>query len=323
MELSSQQRLYLQAVFDHFHQHGVWPTYRELERHFYALQIGLNIEEVSKNLPAGLSNIFTPIGDAMLTVPAIHVCRGSESDLRDFIWMIRFCVEQYLASNDPVPNFSSEDLLKRLFMPASSIRKIGALIQIEPGIYENFIAAPATNGWYFTISRDVLRFQGVTTIEQYLTKRALPDDVSVSPVGEQKNPAVERVEELQLHPAIRSYCWDLYTVGNYDNAVLNATKLLEIQVRDRAHLPLTMVGVDVMNQAFRGRNPPLHYGQVDAEQEGLAELLRGMIRIFKNPQSHRIVGMQNKTECLSVLLLCSTLLYIVDNVEYRGGTPSP
>lgn len=47
-------------------------------------------------------------------------------------------------------------------------------------------------------------------------------------------------------------------------------------------------------------------------------LLRGIIQVFKNPQSHRFVGVQSKSECLGVLLICSNLLYVVDNATYVG-----
>jgi hypothetical protein len=43
-------------------------------------------------------------------------------------------------------------------------------------------------------------------------------------------------------------------------------------------------------------------------------LLRGIILVYKNPQSHRHIGMQNKSECLGVLLICSNLLSIIDNL---------
>ncbi len=74
----------------------------------------------------------------------------------------------------------------------------------------------------------------------------------------------------------------------------------------------------MINNAFSQNNPRLRYGEIDAEQLGLMSLLRGMIQVFKNPQSHRFVGMRSKAGCLSVLLMCSTLLYIVDNIEYVG-----
>ena len=41
-------------------------------------------------------------------------------------------------------------------------------------------------------------------------------------------------------------------------------------------------------------------------------LLRGIIQVYKNPQSHRHVGVQNKSECLGMMLICSNLLNIID-----------
>ncbi len=317
MELSEQQLLYLQTIFKYFHLYGEWPSYRKLEHDLYQVDPDLDLEVIAKSLPTGLSNEFLPEGNAILTIPAIHLCQNAEGDLEDFVWLIRLCVERYLASTEEIPQFSSEELYNQLRMPDLALRKVGLLIRIEPGIYQTFTANPDAGSWSFEISRDIRRFQGVTTLEQYLAKRDQLSRIAGRVINE---PAVvvEPVENLQLHPDIRAHCWDLYTVNNYDNAVLNATKLLEINVRRKAHLPLTQVGVEVINNAFSQNNPRLRYGEIDAEQLGLMSLLRGMIQVFKNPQSHRFVGMRSKAECLSVLLMCSTLLYIVDNIEYVG-----
>jgi hypothetical protein len=50
----------------------------------------------------------------------------------------------------------------------------------------------------------------------------------------------------------------------------------------------------------------------------MISLLRGIIQVFKNSQSHRFAGVQSKADCLAVLLMCSNLLYIVDNAEFVG-----
>jgi uncharacterized protein (TIGR02391 family) len=316
-QLSTQQLLLLQTIFDHFNREASWPTYREVARELY----GLDVEELSKSLPAGFCNAYAPMGQVILTVPALYLCKNSTSILRDFLWLIRLSVEQYFASPEVAPQFSSDMLSERLQMSATSIRKVGLLAQFEPGIYHFFHMDSTSPSWYFEIAHDIRRFQGVTTIDQYLEKRGqLAIAPSTSQAGQQQpqSVTVEAVESLQLHPDIRTHCWDLYSVGNYDNAVLQATKLLEINVRNKARLPLDMVGVDIINQAFGAKNRRLDYGQVEAEQQGVRELLCGMIRVFKNPQSHRFVGMQSKADCLGVLLMCSTLLYIIDNVKYVG-----
>jgi len=166
---------------------------------------------------------------------------------------------------------------------------------------------------------DLRRFRDVKTIEQYLEKRDIPKKVpSQATTPTPKGSVIAFTDELRLHPDIRSRCWDLYTAGKYDDAILNATKAVEVAVRSKANLPQSSVGVDVINAAFSVKKPLLRYSKIDAEQEGMMSLLRGIIQVFKNPHSHRFVGVQNKAECLSVLLMCSTLLYIVDNAEYVG-----
>ncbi len=318
MELSEQQLLYLQTIFNYFHINGAWPSYRHLEHELDQIDANLDIESLAKSLPDGLSNEFLAGGNAILTIPAIQLCQGAEGDLEDFVWLIRLCTEHYLVSTDEVPFFSSDDLYNQLRMSELSISRVGLLVEIEPGIYQGFAGNPEVGNWYFQIAHDIRRFRGVTTLAQYLEKRDQLKRVVGTTIDEPVV-SVEAVDELQLHPAIRAQCWDLYTVNNFDNAVLNATKLLEINVRQKARLPITLVGVDVMNQAL-GNNPRLGYGEIEAERLGLMSLLRGMIQVFKNPQSHRFVGMRSKAECLSVLLMCSTLLYIIDNVEYIGST---
>jgi uncharacterized protein (TIGR02391 family) len=122
-------------------------------------------------------------------------------------------------------------------------------------------------------------------------------------------------EVVQLHPAIREKCWSLYTQGNYDDAIFNATKALEVAVRTKANLPDTCIGKDVINTAFSSKNPLLRYSRIDAEQEGMMSLLRGIIQVYKNPQSHRHVGVQNQTECLGLLLMCSNGLSVIDTLQ--------
>jgi uncharacterized protein (TIGR02391 family) len=114
-------------------------------------------------------------------------------------------------------------------------------------------------------------------------------------------------------------CWGLYTQGSYDNAILAATRAVEVAVRRKARLPDDLVGVNLITQAFKPDNPILVYSDLRAEQEGMMALLRGMILVYKNPQSHRHVEVQNQSECLAILLMCSNLLYTIDALSVREG----
>src|SRR5947209_10474145 len=129
---------------------------------------------------------------------------------------------------------------------------------------------------------------------------------------------VSEMWNLEIHPDIYAKCWHLYTARKYDDAILNATKALEVAIRTKARLSDDIVGATLVNRAFKPDKPILRYSNIDAEQEGMMSLLRGIIQVFKNPQSHRFVGVQSKSECLSMLLMCSNLLHVVENAEVVG-----
>src|SRR6266852_449189 len=325
VNLTDDQQLYLQTIFDYLHENGKWPTHKYLDTQFRRTYPDLDIEEISKSFPEGLTSAFSPYSnfptEAILTVPAACLCQGSQEEQANFAHAIECCVGKYYASNEEDVRVSSEDLSRELNMPYLSICKVGLLMKQEAFIYTSFGENEDVAGWHWNcaINRNIRRFRSVTTIEQYLEKRNMLRSVTSQPTEPYfRSSVAAQAEEPQLHPDIRSKCWDLYNDVKYDEAILNATKALEVAVRTRANLPQNCVGVDVINTAFSLRRPLLRYSQVEAEQEGMMSLLRGIIQVFKNTQSHRFVGVQDKSECLAVLLMCSNLLYVVDNTDFVG-----
>jgi uncharacterized protein (TIGR02391 family) len=329
-KLTDEQRLCLQMIFDYFHEHGKWPTYSYLERTFHQRHPELDLDEIVESLPPGLSKplsayTFSVIGsaneEAILTVPAIYLCQGAVEDLTDFVQSLRFCGERYYSSDKNDRQVSSSDLISQLGLSSLSARKVGLLFQVEVWMFTSF-SIDGKGNWQCRLSREVRKFRDVTTIEQYLAKRAELKSVkqSVAPLTEttQQSIVVTEMGNLEIHPEIYTRCWHLYSARRYHDATLNATKALEVTVRTRAKLPPTCVGVDVFTVAFRPNKPLLRYSNIEPEQEGMISLLRGIIQVFKNPQSHRFAGVQSKADCLAVLLMCSNLLYIVDNAEFVG-----
>jgi hypothetical protein len=177
MELSDNQRLYLQTIFDYFHDHGKWPTYKYVDRKLIQIRRDLDIETISKSLPMGFANAFALNhdlnADAVLSIAAISVCRDSEEDLADFIRALIFCVETYFSAEEDTVEISSDDLVQQLNMPDLSIRKVGLLIKdaYEHPIYHVFGSKDTEyKGWVCTLSRNIRYFDGVTSIEKYLER---------------------------------------------------------------------------------------------------------------------------------------------------------
>jgi uncharacterized protein (TIGR02391 family) len=326
--VNEHQRLYLQIIFDYFNEHGTWPRYRYVERTLLHSYPDLDVDELVKSFPPGLTKSFNDYmfdvpdyanEDTFLTVPTIYLCQGSEEVLKDFVRVIRFCVERYDSSEKEKRQITSNDLIILLDMSELSARKVGLLLQVEPWIFSSFSTGDEGN-WQCTLSRGIRLYRDVKTIEEYLEKRNMLRGGAASLASEpaQHSIVVSEMWNLEIHPDIYAKCWRLYTTRKYDDATLNATKAVEVAVRTKAKLPQNCVGVDVINTAFSVKKPLLLYSTSDAEQEGMMSLLRGIIQIFKNPHSHRFVGFQNKSDCLGVLLMCSNLLYVVDNTKYVG-----
>src|SRR5260370_5861815 len=320
IHLTEDQYLYLQRIFDWFQEQSQWPTYRELDQWFNYYHAHLDIEEIWKSLPQGLTNsmdLNQLESRATLTVPAIYLLKNNRNVLHPFLEVIKICADIYIRSSAEKPEISSARLLQdNPLWWDIGVYQAGLLLLVEPNIYSSFTGPDQSHHWQCTLARGIKRFRGITTIEEYLEKRDPPRQ-KVNPSSTVSSPDTSipvSAQPVQLHPDIHAKCWSLYTQEDYDNAIFNATKAIEVSVRRKAKLPDEVVGADLIVRAFKPDNAILTYSTVKAEQEGMMALLRGIIQVYKNPHSHRHVGIQNKSECLGILLMCSNLLFTIDNL---------
>ena len=116
-----------------------------------------------------------------------------------------------------------------------------------------------------------------------------------------------------LDPRIAHKVWSAFIRGEYDTAVFQAFKEVEVAVRNAGNFSLTDLGVPLMRKAF-GTNGPLTDSSLpEGEQESLSHLFAGAIGSYKNPTSHRNVTISDPTEAVEMIVLANHLFRIVES----------
>ena len=126
-----------------------------------------------------------------------------------------------------------------------------------------------------------------------------------------------------LHPVIADKTYGLFLRGEYETAIFQAMKEVEVAVREAAGFDVKTIGVDLMRKAFHPANGPLSDPkEPDGEREALMHLFAGAIGRFKNPSSHRHVSITDPAETVEVLHIASNLLRVVEDRSARSGRGS-
>jgi uncharacterized protein (TIGR02391 family) len=122
----------------------------------------------------------------------------------------------------------------------------------------------------------------------------------------------QELPEEFLHAELLVNARPLFLQSRFDTAVFEAFKSLEVAVRTASKLGHDLVGVALISRAFHPEDGPLSDKTVEkGERVALMNLMAGAIGSYKNPASHRKVGITAE-EARDMLMLASHLLKIVD-----------
>jgi len=116
-----------------------------------------------------------------------------------------------------------------------------------------------------------------------------------------------------LDPKLASKVSPPFLRGDYDTAIFEAFKEVEIRVRNLAGADKTDIGVNLMRKAFHPQTGPLTDStQVPSEQQAISDLFAGAIGCFKNPSSHRDVDFDDPAEVIELIMLADQLIRIAE-----------
>ncbi len=150
----------------------------------------------------------------------------------------------------------------------------------------------------FTITRRGKRLRSQVDAAAYVASRVLPRSL--------------------LHPRLVQRVWSSVVRGDYETAIFQAFREVEIAVREAAAFQSTEVGVALMRKAFDKNSGPLTLQtEPEAEREALAHLFAGAIGRYKNPSGHRAVEYA-LSDAAEALTLASMLLRIIDQRSASG-----
>jgi uncharacterized protein (TIGR02391 family) len=128
-----------------------------------------------------------------------------------------------------------------------------------------------------------------------------------------------QLEQLVENPALLEKCLDSFKDDRYEDAIFSAFKLVEEEVRNKAGLGPSDIGETLMTKALHHNTGKLVIPSCKSphEQEGVYNLFKGAIALFKNPSSHRTVNYDNRLAVIQIIAFADLLLKIISTAELR------
>jgi uncharacterized protein (TIGR02391 family) len=128
-----------------------------------------------------------------------------------------------------------------------------------------------------------------------------------------------------LHPRISNTAWSAFMRSEFDVAVFQAMKAVEVAVREAAGMSNDLLGTDLMRKAFNPKDGPLTDMKAEnGEKQARSDLFAGAIGSYKNPHSHRDVQLSDPTEAVEIVMLANHLLRLVDaRAKAKHKQPGP
>jgi uncharacterized protein (TIGR02391 family) len=141
-------------------------------------------------------------------------------------------------------------------------------------------------------------------------------------VEKQKDPDIHglQLEQIIRNPTLLERCLDSFKDDRYEDAIFSAFKLVEEEVRNKAGLGPSDIGEQLMTKSLHHNTGKLTIPscKLPHEQEGVYNLFKGAIALFKNPSSHRTVDYDDRLAVIQIIAFADLLLKIISTAQPRS-----
>lgn len=332
-ELTDDQRRILELVYQPFGAKAEWTTQDAIQRHLFRYgERKLDVGQSVASLPPGLVRTDGAVGGkVMLTLvglKALH--RGAE--LADFMTFLRLAINRY--ANDDEAKVAAYDLVQERGFDDLRLRKLGLLVEQEFFLTRGTVASPSGTPHEWTISRDIWRYDGAYTIEQYLEERdrqlaTLRGDGSALPGGpsypwfqtpdpddgpKRTTSTPDATASIQDR-VLQERCAKLLAAdAHFDTIIREAAVVLEDRVREAVG-GSALTGVPLMEHAFSAKSPRLRLSTDSQEQLGAMQLYRGTMAFFRNPVGHQLKHTYTRDDATRFVAMVDLLLALLAKAE--------
>jgi uncharacterized protein (TIGR02391 family) len=160
---------------------------------------------------------------------------------------------------------------------------------------------PTKAGWYFITDKGKT-IRSREDLNAYRASRVLP--------------------KYLLHPIIARKVEAAFQNAEYDTAVFQALREVEVAVRNVSGFSPTDISAALMRKAFDPKTGPMRDDTAtDMEKLAISEMFAGLIGAYKTPRSHRHVVL-DAVEAAEIIVFASHLLKIVDARAAKMDKPS-
>lgn len=222
----------LQLTFDRFSDTGEWPKSRTLQIDFLPDDFWAAVEEIDFHLIKNRGEKSQPDSQTILSVEGIAVCNGSDKYTTLFIRSLAACIDFY-KKNPENPALTQSELQNLASLSEAEAQCAMGLLFIGDRIWSSASGSLAQKIAELKLYPDILRYSGVSNIEQYLEiveqnrPRRTSDHLVYLQRSEMKGKILKAFSVL--HPRVIERCENLFSDGHYSESVVAGFKV----VRDR------------------------------------------------------------------------------------------